>query len=117
MRRLRENPLFLMLLPGSIGLLLCGLISLPYLDLPILSSTAPDSPFPPSAYSDCPPVEDTLNPPIYPAAQAITVEPAATPQWLGVMKTVSFYTSDTPATVTAYYRAAMARAGWILESA
>ncbi len=60
----------------------------------------------------CTPVADDLNPPVYPYAGHVAVLPAATPQWLGVIKTISFRTPDSPAQVAAFYQTTMTQDGW-----
>jgi hypothetical protein len=63
----------------------------------------------------CTPVSDPLHPPAYPNAFEATVVPAPTREWLGVMYTMSYKTSDSPATVVAYYSANMKKEGWTFE--
>jgi hypothetical protein len=62
----------------------------------------------------CTPVPDPENPPLYPGAQDVAMVPAATAVWLGVSKTISFHTADSPQSVVAFYKDAMLRAGWSL---
>jgi hypothetical protein len=60
----------------------------------------------------CTPVADDLNAPLYPDAAQVTVLPAATPQWLGVIKTISFQTPASPEQVVAFYKERMTHDGW-----
>jgi hypothetical protein len=60
-------------------------------------------------------VADTLNPPIYPSAQHVTVTPNPNHLWLDVMYTTSFDTPDNAETVLDYYREKMVLDGWFLE--
>ncbi len=63
----------------------------------------------------CTPVADDMTAPLYPNARQVMVIPAATPQWLGVIKTISFRTTDSPDQVVAFYQATMTRDGWFAD--
>src|SRR5215203_7456248 len=56
---------------------------------------------------------DTWNPPIYPVSHNVNTFDTVHRQWLGLIKTTSFSTTNSPDAVRAWYNTEMERVGWL----